>query len=492
VLVIDEIETLLDKFQGDFLEQGAKQFKSQIWEIFIELFKSAEKIVLLDAFITKKTLNFLDSLNIENVVYERKEEPTTRTVQFMSSYMYMVSDIIEKLNNGKKVFIFYPFKKSSSAHNSMESLKKTIEEKTGKQGQYYNADVDDTVKKELKDVNENWSRYDFVITNNIITCGVNYEKTDFDHNYLLIASHNSPRDIIQVSYRLRFLSSGIINVCYVGRMTPQNTWLNDCAKINCPIYSALFADILVEKKAPTKRTFQLFCEKAHYKMKTDNTIVNEAIEKELKDMLEKGNANMTYANIPQISFEQMEELQVKCMNQIATMDDKFQLNKYFFRKQFIRPDEPEKKEFLELKLGEIWDEKYDVFIRRLKTVITDEDNIFNEIAKNNEYTKIFPTEVKKLKLNEELRERIFKEFSFKFITKMSASSKITKEIYNLYFNKTIVNTEYDKNKHAIYSVDESVFELHDFVKEYMRDCKPNEHDKNDVYLSDLESIPVEI
>ncbi len=66
VLVIDEIETLFDKFLGYFLERENLQLKGQIWKNFIHLFKSAKKIILMDAFITSKTLNFLKSLEIED------------------------------------------------------------------------------------------------------------------------------------------------------------------------------------------------------------------------------------------------------------------------------------------------------------------------------------------------------------------------------------------------------------------------------------------
>jgi len=466
VLVIDEIETLLDKFMGDFLEQKHHQLKTQIWKNFIYLFKSAKKIILLDAFITSKTLNFLKLLNIDYVVYERIDEPQTRTIKYMTSYMYMIEDIIDKLNNGKKVFIFYPFKKSSSCHDSMQSLKKTIAEKTGKHGQFYNADVDDVIKKELKNVNESWQKYDFVITNNIVTCGINYENTDFDNNYLLIAGHNSPRDIIQVSYRLRHLSSKIINVCYMGRMTQQNTWLNDCAKISCPVYNQLHNNILVEKKSPIKRSFQFFCKKAHYKQKADKMTVNEVVEQELKQLLEHGNVGMSYKNIKTIDYATMKNVQIKCIAQSATMDDKFQLNKYFFRKLFITPDD-DKKEWMEDKLADIWDDKYDMFYNRLALVFSDNNNVFNEIAVFNGMDRLFPTDVKKVKLNDTLKEKIFKEFSFKYITKMSATCKIVKEIYNLYFGKFVINLNYDDNKNVKYETDKGVFEHYDFAKEHL-------------------------
>ena len=181
------------------------------------------------------------------VIYERIHEPRTRTIKYLNNYDDMLQDIIIKLRDNKKIFIFYPFKKVSGVFNSMENLFNLFRLSTNKNGKFYNADVDDKLKIGLKDVNESWKDIDFIITNNIITCGVNYDSTDFDYKYIFIASHNSPRDSIQVSYRSRYLSSGIIYVCYLGKLQQQNSWLNDCNKMNCPIYNILYKQILIEK-----------------------------------------------------------------------------------------------------------------------------------------------------------------------------------------------------------------------------------------------------
>ncbi len=60
VVVIDEIETMLDKFLGDFLEQKAEQLKLKIWNEFIYMLRHANKVIFLDAFITTKTTNFIN------------------------------------------------------------------------------------------------------------------------------------------------------------------------------------------------------------------------------------------------------------------------------------------------------------------------------------------------------------------------------------------------------------------------------------------------
>lgn len=465
VLVIDEIETLIDKFLGDFLEQGKNQLKSEIWDTFLFLFRNAKKVLLLDAFITTKTINLLKSIETDGlfeekyVIYERINEPQTRTIKYMDSEQSMLQDIITKIKQGCKLFIFYPYKNASAKTHSMEQIYSLIKTATGKNGIFYNADVDDRTKKGLKDVNTSWQDKDFVITNNIITCGVNYENLDFDYKYIFIASHNTPRDIIQVSYRARHLSSGIIKICYMGKMNQSNTWINDCEKMNCPIYKKMHDQILIEKKAPIKRAIQLFCVKAHYKQKTDDFKVNATIEKELNHILESQSIGMTYDNIPDIDWSQAEHIEDLCFCQQATMCDKYSLNKYYFKKSFTE-DTPASI------LADIWDEKYSFFFQRMSSILTEKNHLFNCIADFNKYNNLFPTDVKKLKLNDELKSRIFKEFSFKFITPSSSTTKITKEIYNTYFAKNIVTTTYDndKNQNVIYEISEKVYEYYELAK----------------------------
>jgi len=100
-------------------------------------------------------------------VYKRIFEPQTRTIKYSNSVEMMLNDIIEKLKNGNKLFIFYPYKKHNSNVSSMEEIFNMIKGQTGAKGEMYNADVNDKTKKQLKDVNFNWKDLQFIITNNI-------------------------------------------------------------------------------------------------------------------------------------------------------------------------------------------------------------------------------------------------------------------------------------------------------------------------------------
>jgi len=480
VVVIDEIETLLDKFLGDFMEQGKLKLKKQIWDTFCTIIKNADKVIFLDAFITTKTINFINKLEPENTmtIFERTNEPQTRTIKYMKDFDGTINDIVAKIKDGNKVIIFYPYKNGTKGYESMQAVYNVINELTGKDGIYYNADVDDKIKNGLRDVNTSWKDKSFIITNNIITCGVNYENLDVDYKYIMVASHNTPRDIIQFSYRARHLSSGIIKICYLGKMNQTNTWLNDCENISCPIYKKLYNDILIERKAPIKKSIQLFCYHAHYKQNNDTVDgIDTMLAKQIKDLFDNMQLGFTYETIKDINNKDADEIQQAVCGQEATMYQKFQLRKFYFKSKFIDNTDEE--------LSSIWDNGYDFFFSKLGNVLIDENNIFNKIKKLNELPTVFPVDIKKTKLNDDILTDIFKKFSFKYINRTSSHRLILKEIYNTYFHKFIIDTRPDESKNLQYVVDDDAYKYYEYAKtNYKIDkddvCLIDDDDDNDI------------
>jgi hypothetical protein len=451
LLVIDEMETVLNIFKTDFLEQGNKKLKKKIWETFTRLLKNSKQIILLDAFTTTKTTDLLKSLEIPYTIKERLYEPTTRTIKFMENEGTMITDIQEKIRQNSKVLIFYPYK------NRMPELKKMFDEVLDKDiTKYYNADEDDLKKKELGDVNENWDAQ-VIMFNNVITCGVNYEKLDFDYMYIFFASFNTPRDMIQVSYRARFLSSGIINVTFLPNLKPT-TYPKDCDRINCPMYTQLYNNIMNEAFSPNKNAFKRFCIQAHYK----TTMDKHRIEKELEDSIEKrlreNKFFYYYGDVEEIDQCLAESFRDKCFEQCATMYEKVQLHKYYYNLQFINKEDD--------LVGQAWNDKLFFFLKQLGWVMFTSDNLFMKIAKFNNFKyngefHFFPTDVTKVKLNPELLDQIFKEFTFKNLTRESSSKKIVKEIYNVFFKTQVIKSEYNKlTKNTTYSIHHNIVDYY--------------------------------
>lgn len=450
-VVIDEIETLIDKWFGTFMK-----FKKQNWETFKRILFHATKVFLLDAFITTKTLNLIKAIDPSGTlcIYARILEPITRTVTYMSSHTILIKNIIDDLKAGLKLFIFYPYKDASLMANtpSMDSLYNILCKETSRSGIYYNADIDEPIKAGLRNVNDAWKEVSFIITNSVITCGVNYDKLDFDKEYLMVSSFSVPRDIIQVSYRPRHLTTGCINIAYLGKMTQYSSWETDLLEINCPIYTNMITSILTEKQSPMKKTIELFCSKAHYAQRTDTNKLSEETEREIIELLSSYAA--PYRNIPDIDFSFEKPLQEKIFCGTATMIDKLTLKKYFFKKLFL-PDAGSDPSFSENIIDSMWNHKYISFAEQYIKHLRNPNSVFKKIKLLNKMQTIFSLNpVHKIKLSEEIRTQIFDEFKFKYLHKKSATSLILFELYNTYFCTRIINKRSTSDKNVTYVVDD--------------------------------------
>jgi hypothetical protein len=314
-------------------------------------------------------------------------------------------------------------------------------EESGATVKVFNADVDDATKKEISNVNDAWN-VQCVIINNMITCGVNYEVKDFDYMYIFPASFNSPRDLIQVSYRARHLSSGIINVAFLPSMT-QTTFLKDCDAINCPIYTRLYNDISTEKYSPLKNSFKKFCIEAHYKQIMDKNTIEKSLILEIKQRLETNQFCYTYESVEDIDLHRAEVIKENCFAQCATMYEKVQLQKYYYQLQFM--------DKTDIQVADAWNNKLFFFIKQIGQMMINPDCLFRKIAKFNDF-ELFPSDITKVKLNDELLDQIFKEFSFKKLSKSSSTKILLKEVYNLFFKHTIVCSTVDKNRNVSYFI----------------------------------------
>ena len=464
VVVIDEIETLLLKFQGEFIDKNG--YKLECWENFLKVIRNADKVILLDAFTTAKTLNFIKNFSNDILIYERMEEKTPRKIIFINQMQTQMLKILEDLQAGKKLFIFYPPKRANKSTMSMANLFEMIQEETGAKGVFYNADVNEDIKKGLENVNKTWKEEQVIITNTCITCGVNYDQEDFDAIYLFIAKYSSPRDVIQVSYRPRTIKENKIYACFISAGVVSNSWHNDKAAMDCRIYNKLYDDCMIEFKSPQKTTFHYFCEKAGYTQENEEKDkLEKDIEKSYKKLFEKYNFSYDYSKIENIGFKQIDELQNKVFTKTATMEEKLSLKKYFFNLNFRRDAD---REFL----AEIWDAQQLPLFEKM-TKLRNEDHFFHQIRKLNEWDTIFPPEefdFEKIKINDSIKTNIFENMNFKWIGKQTATTKLMKEVYNEFWGMSLIKSKVDENKNATYSYSkqmQTIKNLYDFgLKNY--------------------------
>jgi hypothetical protein len=280
----------------------------------------------------------------------------------------------------------------------MKDLKNVIEMATNKKGEAYNAQTDDDILKQLKDVNSNWNKHDFVITNTKITVGVNYELKDFDLVFISIANFNSARDLTQVSMRCRSLNDNVIKVVLLQSQNGFNTFKNDDHLVsNCPIYKNLVKDILIEKQAPLHSSFKFLFTQAGYKFKVSNDIMRKDLDKYFDRYYAECELSYSYETIPDITEAESEEINKRIYATNATVEYKLSQKKYFYKLQFKNTDDDI------LAIG--WGKQYIIFFDAVKTILNDpESNIYTKIKEFNKWDSIFPSneQFNKVKLNDEL------------------------------------------------------------------------------------------
>lgn len=347
VLVIDECESVFNIFGQEYVNKTGK--KNEIWIKLIELFRRCNKIILLDAFITTKTINLIKMINSgvnENmVIYEKRNIPSTRDIYYCKFYSSLAR-AKGILQEGKKIFIYYPYKSAPEFSNNktMMEIHKFLEEATGKKGRYYNADIESGIKNELKDVNTFWSLYDFVIVNKIVTCGVSFDMNHFDEVFIYVENRASCRELGQVSMRVRKLLLRRINIIYIDEIKGKHNPINKDFAImnNCPIYKELYNNMCIEKWSPLKNTLSFFFKKAQFRLCIDDEeILEDELEKNNKlmtDILSKYNFTVLYENIEDIDSEQCNEIIQKTYTFDETLDELYQIKKYKLKGQFVMDD----------------------------------------------------------------------------------------------------------------------------------------------------------
>lgn len=487
VVVIDEIESILDQFTNQLMNENIVN-KKKVLHRLVQLIQTARKVIVLDAFITTRTISFLQSIDPSmKIEYIYKDVEVVNTVVFknyikdkdendtcdekMMDYEIKkysaVDEICTSLISGKKSFIYYPQK------YDMAEFAQTIITKTGKRVIYYNADIDDAIKRGLNEVNSVWTNYDCVITNSVITCGVNYDMLGYDNCWLFFNKYANPREMIQVSARIRHLESRFINVVYMAASWNQPVYTDDRTVMNCKIYDNIYSKTIIESAAPKRKAFEYFCTKAGYKKMKSEVNINTEICQEISQIFSDSNCTIEFDDIytitSQVEADCVEEL---IISNDATMLEKLEMQKYYFVKKFTSCVNLQT-------LGELWDNRIVGFFNKLTKLQTTDYgklSVFWEISRENGWEYVVPTgdfvtRKKQMELSDALMERIFKEFKFRTMTKLSSKNLIYKYILNEYMGNQSILSELSADKHTRYfihpDIDDRIIKIRDLIDNHL-------------------------
>jgi len=442
VVVIDEVETFLKKWCFNETLDGVQKV---CYENFILILKKAEKIILLDAFVTKITIDFLTNLGISFTLVKRKDDKSYNNrdaIKFNKS-KHMVIDIIKKLKEGKKILIFYPYCKGNNTNQSMDSLRQLLEKHTEKHGICHNSMTSDKIKRKLKDVNNEWVNYDFVMSNNVITVGVNFDVLHFDQCYLFIANFNEVRDIAQFSYRPRNLNDNVIKYCFIAgyRKADDDDKLDKKSEVDSPEYKHLRDMVFIENTSPKVETFNQFLFMAGYHILPDEA----EIEKRELDELEIIKSSETYYDydcIEEIDDDLLRDYETEFYSNNCSMKVKLMLRKYHFDKHFKGESDSSVR-------AEIWNGNYIKLVDDVKYLLTGSDKLMEKLKDDYKWELHFPEQIQDFKFDKSMLKSIFDSgFCSRKLTEESSHKLIIKSYINHYFNSEVIKGVRDDKSHT--------------------------------------------
>lgn len=433
VLIIDEIETVLKNWDSEThiknnLETNFLKFK--------ELFLNCKQIILLDAFTTKHTLQFLKDLKInEPIIYGSNYKPNQKILNENFGYKNTIHKIATELDAGKKLYIFHAFKSSTTKHYSIEEMKSKLLEicTTKPKILVYHGDMNDKQKKTLYNVNDEWDKYDCILTTSSITVGVNYEGSRYDKVYLMVSgSVNNVRDIIQTSMRIRKTKEDVIELYFFDRMEKMIYKTPEFYKLsNDPIYQNLIDNIAIEKQANFIESFYKFCSLTNYDHKNIKRFVFNKTSKFINELYES-KMLMSYDSIETITETMAENIQYKYVwASNASMTDKFTLNKFYFDCKF-RKLQNEDRAF-------IWNNRLENFFKNIDC------NLIKNVLKDNDVDLLFDINLNNIKTSAETEQYINENYKIQSKLKHT-NQKIIKLIQCELGYQLIENVKIGKSK----------------------------------------------
>lgn len=460
IVVIDEIETFLKLwFNNSTL---STDILNTCWTIFINLMKTAKKVILLDAFLSKITLDFLNDLKIDYVIIKKNKEENPRTINQCIDFKQTMTMIINKLRKNEKCLIFYPYKNYQSRNDlpAMKVLCQTLETLTGKKGIYHNADADDSINKQLENVNENWVNYDFVISNNKINVGLNFDVSHFDDVIVMIAGFNSPRDIVQFSFRARSLKNNMLHYCFIDKHNPTKDVVIVHVNEEDSIYQNLFKTTLIEKRAPIEDTFNFFLGLAKYKrceQFCQLILGDEKLKFDFEDYYD-------YDGLAKLNANDAEKIVIKICRMEATLGDKLSLKKFWYMTGFA---EQTPKEVMRT----IWNNKHIAFMECCLDVLY-KNTVIKKLKDNYGWELLMPDQINSnFKMEKEDIEAVFSQVNFKYLEKDKAKhALILKNYINTIYGADLISRE---KKNNLYKLDVDYREVYiDIVKHHKKPDAP--------------------
>lgn len=293
---------------------------------------------------TIKTIKLIEpNLDNEILTLEKKQDDRQILKVKPEDIDLWFKQIFESIKNGKKIFVFLPYKNASNVkRHQWAGIKQLVQNICAT----FNLTEDEDVigyyaeqkqqKTDLVHINEKWKKAKVIVGNTCISVGVNYSGDDFDMIFAYFSNWLNTRDFVQVLYRIRNPKSNVMTVFYEKGYTKYNE--EKSAYIDCPAFKKLQHCIFTEEKADAKTRLDVISHRCNISINTNDADI-QALKNTTLDFTDE--FTIRYSDIPDISREEFKKIQSNIETGFNTLNERLIYEKYRLQRTFIN-DTPER------------------------------------------------------------------------------------------------------------------------------------------------------
>ena len=348
IVIFDEIEGILNHFRSPTIDN-----KVLIFDIMQYITFNSKKILALDGDFGNRSYDYLKTFG-KNIILENLHKKNKRNYKFITNRIVFENNIDDDLKMELKIVIV-----SLSIRVAMSYYNKY---KNHYDVALHCSKSDDTLKKELKDVENYWNHFDIVIYSPSVESGVSFDIDYFDKIYVVLSNDStSPRGLLQMCSRVRRLKFDDIDV-YINNL-PYKEKANfftydDIKEYICDVYRSYLDPKPFynkdEQLMEIKYEFDLYAQNlVHNETENSNKCSSRFIAYFIKLLTDKGHSFQSPDNsfsitsykkenilideiikADDIDYNIFKSLLIKQKSNLATKDDKFAIDKYMIKREW--------------------------------------------------------------------------------------------------------------------------------------------------------------
>jgi hypothetical protein len=215
MIILDESESVMDQFFSKTVEN-----KHYTYCKLEELIEYSKKIVVLDADLDNRTMEYIMSITSDVRVLCNEYKGIPRKYIVTNDDKRYIDTIIKNLRDGENICVVSLGKDFGiSLRDRLRTEFPNFADKIVCLHKF----SDDSTKAELNDIRKNWSKYRVLIYTSVVGCGLNYDiKDHFNRIYgYALGATESVRMFIQMVNRIRYPTNRDINILLSSRMSKR-------------------------------------------------------------------------------------------------------------------------------------------------------------------------------------------------------------------------------------------------------------------------------